>query len=394
MKNTSNKPSKKLCMITTSAESLVSLHRGLYLYFQSKGWRITTISGPGEDHLKLLRVQGAETVIMPFVRHPSPLVDLWSLFRLWFYLLYNRFDIIHVSTPKASLLGTLSSFLSLHGNRVLTYRGRVFENYCGQKRRFYLWLDSISFQFSKSVIPVCSELMQCMIKEGGCNPKKLKFIGASSNGVDTEVFKRDNIAIEQGKKLRKQMGIAVNDLVIISVGRIRREKGTNELVRAFECLRPPQGQTIHLLLVGPFERIDPLDEDVERSIKDNKKIHTPGWVNDPVPWYTMADLVAFPTYREGFGNTSIEAAAMELPIVASDIMGCREGVVHGQTGMLVPKQDSKKLVESLQLLIDSQSLRLKMGQSGRKWVEMAFQSKQRWDGILNVYDQLLIKKAG
>jgi glycosyltransferase involved in cell wall biosynthesis len=376
-----------ICIITTVPVSLYALHKGFFLYAQEKGFKITTLAGKGDKYHCLVREQGVASFEMPFIREPNIFNDARCLFKLWHFFLNNRFDVIHSSTPKAMLLGVVAAFLSGHRARVITVRGRAYENYSGLKRKIFVFLDLIAFTLAKRVIPICKELGKSLV-DNGCPQKKICFIGPSSNGVDSVRFSRTPKIIEKATGIRGKLGISNDALVVLAVGRVRREKGINELVRAFLQLDLPEEKPAHLVLVGAYEEVDPLDDDVLREIDDNERIHAVGNQMDTLPWYAMADLLAFPTYREGFGNVAIEAAAMELPVVASDIMGCREGTLHGKTGLLVPPQNVENLAESLQLLIDDGELRKKMGKAGRARVVSEFQPKDRWDGILAIYEDL------
>lgn len=379
---------KTICIITTSPVSLYALHKGFYPYLISKEYKVTCLAGPGEGYHQLVQQQGVTSVVMPLVREPSPLKDLLCLFRLWWFFLWNRFDIIHASTPKAMLLGMLAAFFSGHRHRVVTVRGRVYENYSGFKRRFFCLFDVIGCMLANRVIPICREMGDSLVASG-CALDKIAFIGASSNGVDSNRFQRTTDNFERGKDLQREFGIHDAAFIVLAVGRVRREKGINELVEAFSLLHSPAGKELNLVLVGPYENIDPLDDRTRQEIDTNPRIHAIGNQIDVVPWYAIADIVAFPSYREGFGNVSIEAAAMELPVVASDIMGCREGVENSVTGFLTPPMQVSPLAQALQILIDDTQLRLKMGKAGREKVLREFRQECIWEKLLALYNSLL-----
>ena len=381
---------KRVCIVTTIPQSLYFLHKGLFEYFRKQGWDITGIaansSKKNNEIHKLLEQQNVKMVSMPFIRHPSLLKDLWCLFRLWCFFLFNRFDIVHCSTPKAMLLGTVAAFFSGHRAKIVTMHGRVYENYTGWKRKAFVAIDNFIYRIANKVIPVCKELGESIVKDG-CPPSKIVNIGPSNNGVDSEIFTKNNANILEGKKLREKLNIPQNALVILSVGRLREEKGINELVAAFKELSAQQ--PIHLVLLGPREtHLNPLTSETEKEIESNPNIHYPGKSNNTVPWYAMADIVAFPTYREGFGNISIEASAMELPIVGSNIMGLREGIIDGKTGILVPVKSIKLLAHALQKLIDHPELRKQMGIAGRQMAVTKFNPQKIWDKILELDNNL------
>jgi len=368
---------------------MYGLYRKQLLYLLERGFDVHAIAGPGPEH-DIVREMGVKTYVVPMERNPSPIKDLISLARLWWVLLWNRFDIIHVSTPKASFLGALASWLSGHRRLIYTLRGRPYEHMTGWRRRLMNGCEWLTCHLACRVVPICYELGQVVVEEGLCPAHKICVIGSgSSAGVDLSRFTRTEENIHIGQNIRRQFGIAVDDLVILFVGRIRRDKGTNELVTAFESLAE-EYLNLHLLLLGKYEHSDPLEDSVVSLIESHPRIHHLPWRLEPAPIYTAADIVAFPSYREGFGAVAMEASAMELPVVASDIMGCREAVKNGLTGLLVPRADVQALKDALKKLIDAPELRRELARNGRNRVEREFRQELIWQGILEQYHSLLV----
>jgi glycosyltransferase involved in cell wall biosynthesis len=353
------------------------------------GFEVHCITGPGvEEHEKGRKI-GLKTYVVPIERYPSPLKDIISLLRLWRILLWNRFDLIHLSTPKASFLGALAARLSGHRKVIYLLRGRPYENMTGWRRKIMHGCEWFICHLANCVIPICHELGKAIVDEGLCPFHKVHVIGSgSSMGVDLSRFTRTKENIVVGQNIRKQFDISADDLVILYVGWLRRDKGTNELIKAFESLAE-EYLNLNLLLLGDFEPSDPLETEVVKSIDNHLRIHQLPERVEPAPVYTAADIVAFPSYREGFGNVSIEASAMELPVVASDIMGCRESVEDGVTGLLVPPADTQGLRETLKKLIDDPLLRQKLARNGRRRVEQKFRQELIFQGHLKQFLELL-----
>jgi len=361
----------RLCFIASPAFGL-TLHHKQLLFWINSGFEVHYINGPGPQHHESARKIGIKTYVVPIERYPSPIKDLISLIKIWWVLLRDKFDVVHISTPKASFLGALAARLS--GNHRLYYlvRGRPYESFTGWRRNIVAICEWLTCHLSSCVVPICHELGDRLVKEGLCPPNKICVIGSgSSAGIDLNQYTRTPGNIAQGRQIREQLNIKPNDLAILFVGWLRKEKGTNELVEAFELLSK-QYSHLHLLLLGNCESSDPLNPQVYDLIENHHRIHHLPWRPDPAPVYTAADIVAFPSYREGFGNVALEASAMELPVVASDIMGCREAVVNGVTGLLVPRADSPALKEALKELVNDRNLCRKLGQNGRRRVELEF----------------------
>jgi len=383
-----NKRKPRLCVIVNPSIALTLLRKQWSLWMDN-GFDVSCITGPGPEQHEKVHKLGVKTYVVPMERYPSLIKDTISLIRLWWILLWNRFDLLHISTPKASFLSALAALLSGHRKVIYLLRGRAYENMTGWRRKLINKCEWLTCNLSSVVVPISHELGEIMVKEGLCPAHKIRVIGSgSSAGVDLSRFTRTKENIAAGQQIRKQFGIGADDLLILFVGWLRRDKGTNELVKAFEPLAE-EYPNLHLLLLGNYELTDPLEPEVINSIENHPRIHLLPWRVEPAPVYTAADIVAFPSYREGFGNVPIEASAMVLPVVASDIMGCRESVKNGATGLLVPRGDTQALKNAIKRLIDEPQLRQELARKGRERVEREFRQELVWQGHLELFCELL-----
>jgi glycosyltransferase involved in cell wall biosynthesis len=383
----------RLCVIINPSFGLTLPYGKRWEYLMARGFECTGVAGAGPEH-EALRRRGVRTRAVPMQRYPSLLKDLVSLVRLWWFLLWHRFDIVHVSSPKASFLGALAARLSGHRRVVYTVRGRPYEHMTGLRRKVMNACEWLTCHLARRVIPISRELGRVLVEEGLCPPGRVRVIrSGSSKGVDLERFSRSEQTVRLGRAIRRERGIQDGDLAILFVGWLRRDKGVNELVRAFGPLAEEYPR-LHLLLLGDREPSDPLDEDVLAAIEQHPRIHHLPWRPEPAPVYAAADLVAFPSYREGFGNVPLEAAAMRLASVASDIMGCRESVRRDVTGLLVPPRDAEALREALKRLIDDPSLRERLARNGRRRAEEKFRQELIWDGVASLYRELMGRGDG
>jgi glycosyltransferase involved in cell wall biosynthesis len=379
---------KRLCIIINPSIGLYGLYRKQWYYWLKHGYDVHCIAGPGPEH-KIVADMGVKTHVIPIQRYPSPLKDIISLVRLWWFLLWHRFEIVHVSTPKAGFLGALGGKLSGHRHLIYTVRGRPYENMIGWRRWLMNRCEWLTCHLASIVIPICHELGEVLVKERLCSAKKIHVIGSgSSRGIDLDQFTLTEEVIQTGRQLRDQLGIGKKDLVILFVGWLRKEKGTNELAHAFESLAE-EYLNIHLLLLGNYEYTDPLETEVLSLIEKHDRIHRVQWLWEPSPIYSAADIFAFPSYREGFGNVVLEASAMELPVIATDVIGCREAVQDGVTGLLVAPGNVDALKKGLKRLVEDAALRKELGINGRRRVENEFKQQIIWQGILEQYQKLL-----
>jgi glycosyltransferase involved in cell wall biosynthesis len=377
-----------LCIVVTLSVSLSGLFGKQWRYWIDSGYDVHGIAGPGPAH-DIVQKMGVKTHVISMERYPSPLKDLISLVRLWWFLLWHRFDIVHVSTPKAGFLGTLAARLSGYRHLIYTVRGRPYENMTGWRRRLMSGCEWLACHLACRVIPICNELGEVLVKERLCPAEKIHVIGSgSSNGVDLDRFTRTEELTRAGRQIREELGISERDLVILFAGWLRREKGINEIVLAFDSLAK-EDSNVHLVLLGDYELTDPLEAEVISLIEKHNRIHHISWRWEPAPVYAAADIFAFPSYREGFGNVLLEASAMELPVVATNIMGCREATQDGVTGLLVPPRDIDALKGTIKKLSKDAELRKKLGQNGRHRVEQKFRQELVWQGIHKQYKDLL-----
>jgi glycosyltransferase involved in cell wall biosynthesis len=190
------------------------------------------------------------------------------------------------------------------------------------------------------------------------------------------------------RRVREDLQIPADTLVLGYVGRIVRDKGIVELERAWQLLKD-QFANLVLLLVGPAESHDPVPPHVLDSLKKDPRVHWVGFVRETAPYYAAMDLLVLPSHREGFPNTALEAAAMELPVVATRVDGCMEAVCDGITGLLVPPGNSKALAEAISLLLSNPEMRRQMGIAGRRRVIRDFQPEIISEALYKNYMELL-----
>ena len=371
----------RVCFILSPAAALGVHHRD-WTYFRDHGCQVFGISGHGLEHHATARRMGMETHVVPIERFPHPFKDALSLIRMWWVLLWHRFDVIHVSTPKASFIGTLAARLS--GQRRVLYlvRGRPYEHMTGLRRNVMGACEWLTCHLAQCVVPVSREMGEALVTEGLCSRRKIRLQGAgSSRGVDWSVFSPTEENTRAGREIRAEFGVAPNDLLVLCVGWLRREKGTNELIHAFRSLAE-QVPSLHLLLLGNYEPHDPLEPGVVHTIENHGRIHRLAWREQVAPVYAAADIFVFPSHREGLPRAILEASAMGMPVVASDIMGCREAMLDGVTGLLTPLGDAEALSDTLNRLIGDPALRRELGRNGRQRVEKEFRADAVFESML------------
>lgn len=320
-------------------------------------------------------------------RRISPLRDLVALVRLWRTLRTLRPTIVHAHSPKGGLLGMIAALLARVPVRVYHIRGLPHATARGLRRVVLLASERVSTALAHRVLAVSRSMKQIAVRDGICPAEKIWVpLGGSGNGVDASRFRPPGAAGRA--RVRAELGIPQEALVVGFVGRIGSDKGIADLVDAWAQLRRERPE-LHLLLVGGAEGEDPLPAEVTRALERDPRVHLTGAVPSAARLYGAMDVVALPSYREGMPNVALEAAATALPVVATEIPGCVDAVQDGVTGTLVPPHDPAALRAALRRYLGDEALRVEHGAAGRRRVLAEFDQLAVWRAIASEYGRLL-----
>lgn len=356
-----NKPPTILIGVTHAQTCLVLGARLRAL--RNAGFHVLLLSSPG-PLLELTAAQEhVERIELPMRRSIAPFADLVSFYRLWRLIGKYRPDLVEFSTPKAGLLGTLAAWLRRVPRRVYMLRGLKLESTSGLKRRILLAAERLAARCAHVVVCNSESLRAEAFALRLAPLKKLCVLGeGSSNGVDVDRFSPGQSAV------REQLGIPRHVPVIGFSGRLTRDKGLPELCEAFDqilCAEP----FACLLLVGWFDVAeDALDADLRARILRHPQIYCTGFVPDTAPYYRAMDLFVLPTWREGFPNAVLEAAATGIPVVTTESTGARDSVLPEITGLLIPPGHPYAIYEAVMKLIRDPERRGRMGRAARAWI--------------------------
>jgi lipopolysaccharide/colanic/teichoic acid biosynthesis glycosyltransferase/glycosyltransferase involved in cell wall biosynthesis len=324
-------------------------------------------------------------------REIAPIQDLVSFCRLYRTIRRLRPAIVDASTPKAGLLTSVAAWLARVPCRVYTLRGLRLETATGLKRAMLWVTEWISCKCAHRVVCVSRSLRDRAIGLKLVGDDKAIVLGKGSGGVDVRRFSPAGRESET-LSLREKLGIAADGLVIGFVGRLVRDKGIRELIEAFQRLNRKRPE-LRLLLVGDFEQGDPVEPEIRRFIESSPAMIRPGFVPDTAPYYGLMDVLALPTYREGFPGVPLEAQASGVPVVTTTATGAVDSVVDGETGFLVPVGDSSAVAGAIAKLLDDPQLRLRMGRAGRARMERDFRPAAVWDAQVRMYQASLEENA-
>jgi glycosyltransferase involved in cell wall biosynthesis len=323
-------------------------------------------------------------------REISLLEDVVSLWRLLGVLRQLKPDIVNAHTPKAGLLGMLAAWLGGVPIRIYTLHGLRAETVTGAKLFILKSAERIASGCAHRVVCVSRSVREVYARLGLASAAKTLALD-SVNGVDAELFLADDKILQRTETLREQLAIPRDAPVIGFVGRYTRDKGIVELLDAFEkilCVFPDA----RLVLLGRFEKGDPVPSNYVRRLKAHPQIILAGFVADTAPYYHLMDVLAFPTYREGFPTVVLEAGAAGIPVVGFRATGVVDAVVDGETGVLVPKGDSDALARASIKLVGDAGLREKLGKAAKARVLRGFAPERIWEGWLELYKRELASR--
>lgn len=361
---------------------------GQVSYMQRAGFGVHAVSSPGEGVAAFEAAEHVAVHSVEMTRRVTPLRDRWALWKLWRVLRRVRPEIVHGHTPKGGLLAMLAGWLAGTPVRIYHLRGLPVLTATGRRRRILRLTERTACRLAHRVLAVSQSMRSIAVGEGLCDPERIKvLLGGSGNGVDaTGRFRPQGDEVRRAA--RAQQGIPPDALVVGFVGRMTRDKGMCELADAWLRLRERQPR-LHLLAVGVFEPEDPVPDDVVAALRSDPRVHLTGLASDTPRLYAAMDVLALPSYREGFPNVLLEAAAMALPVVTTSIPGCVDAVRDGVTGTLVPPRDADALACALELYLSTPALRTQHGTAARARVLAEFAQEPIWSALAAEYRALV-----
>lgn len=385
--------SKKICFVVTVALAAKNFLQWSFEDMHNAGYDISLICDMDEEYIKSL----------PKFVHTYPMamergVDVRGMQRaikqMTEIFKREKFDIVQYSTPNASLYASIASKKAKIPVRLYCQWGMVYLGFSGIKKSIFKFIEKYTCKNSTDVQPDSKGNLDFCRENGFYSEKKSRIVwNGCANGLNVSKFdlsKKDGYREE----IRKKYGFSDSDIVLGFLGRIGRDKGFNELMLAFKQLKEKY-PSVKLLYVGYNEKPDTVDQDLLRYFDDCEDIiSTNGWVDDPQRYLSAMDIFMFPSYREGFGNVVIEAEAMAVPVVVSDIPGPQNGMVDGVTGFKVPAREVLPLVEKTSVLIEDDALREQFGKAGAKFVVDNFDSRVLIKKIIENRDWLIKRSRG
>ena len=359
--------------------------RGQVEAIQSAGYDVVIVSSPTPLLWKVSEQHHVRVFGVSMSREINPLQDIRSLWQLIKLFRNEKPDIINAGTPKAGLLGMVAACVTRVPCRIYQLRGLRLETTSGLKRFILGFSERIASKCSHYIICNSQSLVETYKELGLAPVSKLQVLGhGSSNGVDLQRFSPSRDLLSQAEHIRRTLDIPKDAHVIGFVGRLTRDKGIINLLSVFKQLKKTI-PNLYLLLVGDFESGDPVPDSIVNLITEEHHIRLTGFIDNVAPYYHLMDVLVFPSYREGFPNAPLEAAAACIPTIGFQVTGVIDAVKNGETGILVPLGDDAALAQATLQVIISPELRKQLGSKAQIWVKNNFMQKDVWHRWIEFY---------
>jgi glycosyltransferase involved in cell wall biosynthesis len=336
---------------------------------QADGFEVHAMCGDG-PFVSSFEAEGIRMHRIAVTREVTPLADLRLLWRLVKILRREKYTIVHTHTPKIELIGQLAARLARVPIALYTNHGLIFRGQSGLKKFLFKSIARVAGLFSDRVLSQSAEDVSTVIENELYPREKVAFLG---NGIDISQFRATRFTPEQVSAKKKELGIPDGNRVVGMVGRYVWEKGYREFFEAAQMISREDARVSFVTVGIPLEsERDPVDFGVLKELGIEDKVFVLNSRNDMAELYALMDVVALASYREGFPRSLMEASAMARPVVASDVSGCRQAVIEGHNGYLVPARDSGALAERISLLLSDANLAARFGANGRALAEERF----------------------
>lgn len=378
----------KIIRATTVPGSLNNFCRGLLSDLQEReGYEVVALSSPGEALDEIREREKVRTIAVAMQRHISPVNDLRSLWKLIRVFRREKPDMVHSMTPKAGLLCMMAAWICRVPLRIHTFTGLVFPTSTGLKRKILMATDWLTCACATHVIPEGEGVKNDLVNNK-ITRKPLRVLGYGNvRGIDLNRFDPEDPEVIKAAEIIRREEV----LTFIFIGRLVGDKGIPELVNAFSRLNKEMPDT-RLLLVGREEpQLDPLDNNTLKEISDNPAIEAVGQKSDVRPWLLASDVFILPSYREGFPNVVIEAGAMGLPSIVTDINGSREIIHDGENGLIVPVKNANALYEAMKHLAETPEDIRAMAANARPMIASRFEQSFVRQCLKDYYKEILAK---
>lgn len=378
----------KLVRLTTPSSTFKFLLKGQPKYL-SKFFKVKVLTGDDVFLNDIKKNEKIECYVIPMKRNISLINDFVSLIKLYLFFRKEKPTIVHSITPKAGLLSMLAAYFAFVPIRIHSFTGLIFPTKKGFLKYVIMAADKFICSFSTNLYSdgngVKRDLLNYKITK-----KEIKVLGHGSiDGLDCNYFSKKSVSKKTKDRLKIKYLIAEDDFIFVYVGRLVKDKGINELTLAFNDLSN-KNEKLKLLLVGDFEKnLDPLNDLTNEILSRNKNIILTGLVEDVRPYLSISNVFVFPTYREGFPVSLMEAGSMNLPSIVTNVNGCNEIIKNNFNGLVIPSKNVQILIDKMFEIYSNKNLYNTLMNNSRKIIVERY-NQQKIRSLINTeYNNLL-----
>lgn len=374
----------KIIRVATVPLSLNILLRNQFKFLR-KYYHVVAISSPGEDLFEVGTRENVDIKGIEIKRKISIINDITALYKLYVYFRKEKPLIVHSITPKAGLLSMMAAKLAGVPIRMHTFTGLIFPTSTGAMKNLLICMDRLLCYCATNIYPEGQGVRNDLVKYN-ITRKQLKILANGNvNGIDLTFFDPSIFSEEDKLSLKEKLAILPHNFVFIFIGRLVKDKGINELIHAFKKLSSSKAK---LLLVGSLEPDHGLEDNTLHEIKNNPDIISVGFQKDVRLFLAISDALVFPSYREGFPNVVMQAGAMGLPSIVTDINGSNEIIIHNENGIIIPPKNDLFLYESMLMVSKDLALREKLKRNARQMIADRYQQSVVLNALLEEYKNL------
>jgi glycosyltransferase involved in cell wall biosynthesis len=350
-------------------------------YFQKKGVQFFVACSPDDFFYQYTQSKHVKPIPANILREMNIKEDFRTIRKLITEIRKNEIDIVIGHTPKGAMIGIIAAFCAGVKKRIYFRHGLMYETSTGFKRALLKNIERLTSRLATKVVSVSPSVLEKSVAEKLTpRAKNILLNKGTSNGVDAiHLFNKDRIPQEQTEALRKQYNILSTDKVVGYVGRLVKDKGIQELLTAWKQVIATHPDA-KLLLVGPFEKRDSIDQSFKDYIEQEPSIIHTGLMENVTPFYALMDVFILPSYREGFPTVVLEASAMELPIITTRSTGCIDSIIENETGVFT-EINAADIAEKINLYLIDKDKAITQGKNGRRFIVENFDQKVIWQEI-------------
>lgn len=377
---------KKLIRVTTSDISLFLLLRGQLKYLNNHYEVIGLSADTGLLH-KVENREGIRVIELAMRRDISLSRDLLCLWHMIRIFKREKPFIVHANTPKGSLLAMMAALVTRVPHRIYTVTGLRYQGSKGLGRALLMNMERLTCLCANKVIPEGEGVRKTLIADK-ITGKPLKVIhNGNINGINTSYFSTE-IPDMKREETRSRLGIEDDEFAFVFIGRIVKDKGMDELAEAMKRLSH-KNKKCRLILVGWYEKEGQgMTEEHDNFFRNSDSVSYVGFKKDVRPYLAAADALVFPSYREGFPRVVLEAGAMGLPSIVTDINGCNEIIVEGQNGVIIPPRDVESLYTAMLRFVDNREETEAMAANARRMIQERYEHQDVMKALLEMYQGL------